>query len=135
MTDNEIIDKILQGYVECAIWSSSDQTDEQGGAPLDRNFTRDDIAIETMAEMRSDCAKFFKDNKADCIAGIDHFADHSFTQIGHDFWLTRNHHGCGFWDGDYPDELGQRLTDASHKFSEYSLYVGDDGILLYGFSG
>lgn len=19
------------------------------------------------------------------------------TQLGHDLWLTRNHHGCGFW--------------------------------------
>lgn len=27
------------------------------------------------------------------------------TQIGHDLWLTRNGHGCGFWD--LPEVYGE----------------------------
>lgn len=52
---------------------------------------------------------------------------------GHDFWLTRNGHGCGFWDRNdcLPADAGQRLTAASEKCGEYYLYVGDDGI-VYG---
>lgn len=35
-----------------------------------------------------------------------------------DFYLTRNGHGAGFWDGDYPDEVGRKLTDIAHGFGE-----------------
>ena len=45
----------------------------------------------------------------------------------HDFWLTRNHHGAGFWDGDYPEIVGKVLTEISHAFEPVDLYVGDDG--------
>ena len=36
-------------------------------------------------------------------------------QAGHDFWLTRNSHGCGFWDRPeiYGENLAQELTRAS----------------------
>ena len=38
------------------------------------------------------------------------------TQAGHDFWLTRNHHGAGFWDRPelYGTHLADVLTRASH---------------------
>jgi hypothetical protein len=48
---------------------------------------------------------------------------------GYRFWLTRNHHGAGFWDGDYPKEIGEALTKLSHEFGETDAYVGDDGKL------
>lgn len=35
-----------------------------------------------------------------------------------DFYLTRNGHGAGFWDGDYPDEIGEKLTEMAHSFGE-----------------
>ena len=48
-------------------------------------------------------------------------------RVGHDLWLTQNRHGAGFWDGDWPEEIGERLTEISKKFGECHLYVGDDG--------
>ncbi len=48
---------------------------------------------------------------------------------GHDFWLTRNRHGAGFWDGDYPEPAASQLTKASHNYGEVSLYVGDDNLI------
>jgi hypothetical protein len=48
------------------------------------------------------------------------------AQIGHDFWLTRNRHGAGFWDRGLGD-LGDKLTAAAHTYGESNLYVGDDG--------
>lgn len=45
----------------------------------------------------------------------------------HDFWLTRNRHGAGFWDGDYEKADGEKLTELAHSFGEINLYVGDDG--------
>lgn len=50
-------------------------------------------------------------------------------QAGHDFWLTRNGHGSGFWDGGWPEPAATRLTDAAHAYGEFNLYVGDDGMI------
>ena len=49
---------------------------------------------------------------------------------GHDFWLTRNGHGAGFWDRGL-GEVGDRLSNACKAFGSYDLYIGDDG-KIYG---
>jgi len=46
-------------------------------------------------------------------------------QLGHDLWLTRNHHGAGFWDRGL-GKLGDDLTLLAHSLGESELYVGDD---------
>ena len=51
---------------------------------------------------------------------------------GHDLLLTRNHHGAGFWDGDWPKGVGKRLTDAADRLGEVYPYVGDDGLIYIG---
>lgn len=117
------MDNFTRSYITAALWSSMDNADDQGGEPLDANYGLSDIAPETMAKIVEDCQAFQRDNAADI--GSD------FDQAGHDFWLTRNHHGAGFWDGDWPKEIGERLTAASHAFGEVDLYVGDDGF-IYG---
>lgn len=66
-------------------------------------------------------------------AGRDLFRGHGcepiadFKQAGHDFWLTRNHHGAGFWDGDYPEPEGTELTKLSHSFGEVWLIGCENG--------
>lgn len=108
-------------YLEAALWSSIDDNDQ----PLDKNYGIDDLAPETLAAVIEDCRKFQEQNAAD-LATYD--GPWSAEEMGgHDFWLTRNHHGSGFWDGDWRGDVGQRLTEASGKFNEVTLYVGDDG--------
>jgi hypothetical protein len=48
------------------------------------------------------------------------------ARAGHDFWLTRNGHGAGFWDRGLGD-LGERLSKAAKVYGEVYLYPGDDG--------
>ena len=52
-------------------------------------------------------------------------------QAGHDFWLTRNRHGAGFWNGDWFNVSGS-LTQLAQTFGEADLYVGDDGRIYQG---
>jgi hypothetical protein len=48
----------------------------------------------------------------------------------HDFILTRNHHGAGFWDaGRWHSPWGERLTNLCREFGEIELYLGDDGMV------
>jgi hypothetical protein len=114
------MDKFMQAYIEAALWSSNDESTPQGGQPLDKNYGPEDLAPETLEKMKADCERFQAKNKRD-IEGFE-------EQAGHDFWLTRNHHGAGFWDGDWV-KAGERLTEASHRFGECHLYVGEDGII------
>lgn len=52
-----------------------------------------------------------------------------WNQVAHDFIMTRNGHGCGFWDGDWAEPWATILTDLSHEFGEIAVYVGDDNLL------
>lgn len=119
------MDDFTLAYIECALWATNDESNEQGGEPLDANYSISDLAPETLEAMIADCAAFQKANAADVAAGPDGHDYDRYERAGHDFWLTRNHHGAGFWDGDYPEEIGERLTAASHAYGEVNLYVHD----------
>ena len=127
--------EFLRGYITCALWSSAGDDDE----PLDSTHDESDLAGETLQAMKDACAKFMADNEKD----LDEYTQHpavprgaDWTEsdhAGHDFWLTRNGHGAGFWDRGL-GELGDRLSKASKAFGESHLYAGDDG-KLYLFEG
>lgn len=113
-----------EAYVECALWSSTD--DE--GEPLDRSSA--DLSQEASDEMYRDCADFCQLVTEQY--GIRTFDGWDSAQLGHDFWLTRNGHGAGFWDRYYGaddprTENGRKLTEAAKTFGECDLYVGDNG--------
>lgn len=112
------LDTFTRAYIECALWSSIDDD----GEPLDTNYSLRDIDADTLAKMIRDCEAFQRENW-DAI-------DTDLESAGHDFWLTRNGHGAGFWDGDW-SEHGDELTERAKEYREYHLYVGDDGE-IYG---
>src|SRR4051812_48453246 len=97
------LDAFTRAYIECALWSSTDNSTPQGGHPLEDNYGVDDIAPETLARIVEDCAAFQRDNAAlleKAYAKLS-YGGCGYTgeeYAGHDFWLTRNHHGAGFWD-------------------------------------
>lgn len=112
--------RFTAAYIEAALWSSVGDCD---GTVAD-DHTIEDLAPEARQAMRDDCRRFIADNEGFIREGAHR---DNFKQAGHDFWLTRNGHGAGFWDGDWPEETGEALTKASTGFHEVSLYVGDDG--------
>ena len=108
--------QFFDAYVNCALWASSDESNDQGGVPLDANYTPVDLDDSALRSMKADCDTFYESNRAD----IDNVKDDS--ACGHDFWLTRNHHGTGFWDRGL-GEIGERLTKAAHAYGESYLYL------------
>lgn len=114
----QVLDVFTRAYIEAALWSSNDESDERGGEALDKNYSAADIAPETLRRMIADCAKFQRENGN--LIGLRE------ERAGHDFWLTRNGHGAGFWDGDWPEPAATILTRLAEKFGEVNLYVGDD---------
>ena len=116
------IDEMTKHYAICALWSSIGDDD----CPLDDTHSIDDISPECMASMRQDCADFASAN-FELIAATGA----SDEQTGHDFWLTRNGHGAGFWDRGY-GPIGDKLSDAARVYGEAYLYVGDDNLIHGG---
>lgn len=110
------MDAFTRAYIEAALWSSTDDF----GTPLDRDYGVSDLAGPTLLKMKRDAAKFQREHSHDLAAN-------SSARGGSDFWLTRNRHGSGYWDGDWPKPEATRLTDAAHGFGEVDLYVGDNG--------
>lgn len=99
--------------MECALWVES----------LEHDYSFDDFSVEARTKMIEDCRKFQAENMTILLA-----ADASLPRHGHDFWLTRNGHGAGFWDRGYGDS-GDKLTAAAKAFGSQDIYVGDDGKL------
>lgn len=131
-TDEEVrtrlsdLDEFTRAYIAAALWSTNDNSDEEtGGDPFDANYGPSHIHPTTLARMVDDCRRFQRDHAetlARCGGGLE--------QAGHDFWLTRNRHGVGFWDrrDDVWDAAARdELTASSHRWGEIDLYLGDDG--------
>lgn len=110
------IDDMLSAYVTCALWAETGPD----GEPLDGIDL--DLAAETNARMHDDCKEFLLLDADDVRAYLE---TRTIEDLGHDFWLTRNGHGTGFWDRGL-GLLGERLTMRAQSFGECNLYVGDD---------
>jgi len=111
-------------YLVAALWSSTDDDE-----PMDVRYETTDFHATAIAKSRLDCEAFLVENKQDIRVLLD--GDHKMSRIMNDFWMTRNGHGCGFNDGDYPEEIGDRLTESSDRFGEVDLYVGDEGGVIW----
>ena len=107
---NRLFREFVRQYIDTLLWCSTDDV----GEPLDKNFSPSDIPLDVAKIIVRDCRKFWTE------ANDDIFGDAS--QAGHDFALTRNWHGAGFWDADWEKEVGERLTKLSHEFGEFDLF-------------
>jgi len=117
----------LRAYVECAIWSS---TDIDTSEPLDKKYSGEDLSEQTLDKMNADLEAFLKEYYK-FLGAADIHCHASADQVAHDFWLTRNHHGAGFWDRPelYSGQtFADKLTTLAHSFGEADL-LASDGIL------
>lgn len=120
------LDKFTRGYVDAALWSSTDGND----VPLDKNYSISDIEEGSMQRFVADCAKFQAENDADLDTLLTDFYIDRANQ-GHYFWLDRNRHGAGFQDPNNVGALGKRLADAARRFGEVHNYETEDGTVIF----
>lgn len=104
-------DKAFAAYLDTACWSS--RVDDQN------EIYANQLTDASVQKMREDWEDFFQCNAED-IRGRT-------RQAAHEFWLTRNGHGAGFWDGGWPKEVGDRLTKSARAYGEAHLWVDKDG--------
>ena len=109
--------KMVVSYIETALWSSTDDN----GQPLDKSFDASDLSEQAIERAVKDCTSFLEENKELYLN-----SGYNLKDFGHNFWLSRNGHGAGFFD-----EGENELQDASRMAGECDLYIGDDGFLYF----
>lgn len=116
------LDKFTQAYIECALWT---EEPEDSGEET-RKWNIYNLSKEALEKMIKDCKDFQENNKSILDEANYKASWTNEVMAGHDFWLTRNRHGSGFWDRGL-GRIGNLLTEQSHGYGECSLYLGDDG--------
>ena len=104
----------LVGYMKCIYFTED--------IPQSYKFSYGDTF-----NMCIDCGRFLKisdDMKA--------IPENLYEQAGHDFWLTRNGHGTGFWDR--PEMYGHKnadiLSEISRSFRDQDIIVDADKCMV-----
>lgn len=135
------INTITEHYLLALLWTMpGDDEIENPGDDIDLS----DLPDETIEEAKQDvigfvnaCGALF-DQAMECHDdgyGRHPDAGSAEAAFGHDFALTRNGHGCGFWDREsegLPKFLGDALTRVCRKkFHECNLYISDDGRVYF----
>ncbi len=128
------IDAVVREYIGTLLWSEScngtaggdheHNTDnpEDCDASLDYiGYDADSLAPEARKEIEQDVRDFCEANAAD-------LADLDPAEIGHNFLLSRNRHGTGFWDRGWAAR-GDRLHEAATVYGSTNAYVGDDDLV------
>lgn len=135
VTDKQV-QEFVRGYLGAALFFSSfTPCDEQGnetGETID-GLQAYDWAPGEAAKLAEDCQDFIQAQAADLLEYVaqipcDLSQGTPWDYAGHDFWLTRNGHGVGYWDRGL-GQLGERLTVASKAYGGKDLYLGDDELV------
>jgi hypothetical protein len=134
------LDKFTVGYLEAALWTETvqlpyelvnDYMDIDIDHPLygvtedkafDKYFDIYDFTVEALRMAVHDCSDFQENN-------WDDLSDENDENAGRDFWLTRNKHGAGFWNGNYEENKSKRLTDDAHAYGPLTIDINSDGTL------
>jgi hypothetical protein len=127
------MDDFTQGYIDCAVRLFHDTDDEGNEISIESSDLFSEALLNTI---QADC-KAFQETYADLLALAYQNPRYNPSKAGHDFFLTRNRHGSGFWDSDLdelvnqgelaPKTVGTLLTDAAHAYGSFDLYMGDNG--------
>lgn len=103
----------VDAALSCLVWSEMEGED-----------AKRDISREMALSVATDLADFFSD---EIVWNAVQELNLSASDVGHNFYLSANGHGTGFWDrgrGEHGDTL--------HRLAKYwprHVYVGDDGQL------
>ena len=117
------------GYIACALWCGVEFPENHPDVDRDKDYSASlsDIEEDTLKNMISDCYDFETKNQTELNKAFDQIS-YSEEMAGHDFWLTRNGHGAGFWDrNELPKELRDKLTSNSKEYGEVNLLRTDSG--------
>jgi len=137
------IQEIINSYLNCAIWTDEENLKEDDDNmnretyKMDKEYWDESEIKELISNPNLNIHNFDEDSVIKTYLDIKKFLnlvgsavnDIDESDIGYDLWLTRNHHGAGFWDRGYDVKISDILTKTAESLGTAHLYIGDNGIL------
>lgn len=115
----EAMGLFTKGFIDCALWSEG----------LDKEYEWTDLGVQDVLHMWTECRMFEKENQE---ALQQYYNKVTYSEgtpqeyAGHDFWLTRNGHGAGFWSrAEIDNSVSDLLTSKSKEFTQCSIVKPD----------
>lgn len=126
-TPNEglkVLPIILDSYLETAVWADAEEGVDTDGLDFDE---------QSIGAARNDVREFYTKTKQITDKINTREDDNFWRMFGHDFWLTRNGHGAGFWDKpETYGEAGDELSDIASSMGQRYVTVDDRKIYIDG---
>jgi hypothetical protein len=145
--EEDYLKEVVRGYIDAALWTEEERLKDEMGyddeddddeemSEIDMiiksynkkdfsDFEKEDINIDSLLKTYDEIKKFTRLLNQSTLNEVEPF------ELGMDFWLTRNHHGSGFWDKSYSEEAEEDLMSAVKNFKEKNLIIGDDMMLYF----
>lgn len=126
--DDDFGDKAIEAAITAMLWANT--FDADGGEPLEHpsgEFEGSARHQELRALVTEEAVDALREDVLNFLSGrLNDIRDLDPGQVGHDFILTRNRHGAGFWDRGL-GEKGDRLTETAQAFGEITWFQAEDG--------
>lgn len=144
------LDEFETAYVEAALWASTcDQmvktTAHPNGelhrdAPMDHRYGIEHVERDTLIAMKTEC-HIFRHMAGALLEKAATLGDYAKRdewtpemRCGHDFWLSRNGHGAGFFDRELVtadgENVGDQLQKLAESFGEAHLWVSKGRVYM-----
>lgn len=131
----------LQQLAATLLWSENDNSTPEGGEPFDANYGVCDIDKDSLDRLHQKFQAFVDRAEARItkLKGSDWSSvDDFYTGSGaggfyleHDYIMTVNGHGCGFWEkDDWEPEVGKILTDLARQEKEIHCFNQDGKVYI-----
>lgn len=116
---DSVLKSVMDNYMEAIYFTEEFIGEDEGTIRSD-----DEFSPVAMARIYNDCK-----------TALSHARELNFEitvdnapAFGHDLWLTRNGHGAGFWDGDWEDSFGRKMSEYCQTVREVNVY-SENGII------
>jgi hypothetical protein len=138
---------MFKGLIEAAIWTNEEQLCEEAEreyehqpayrgdwVPEKAGISVDDFAPSAIAYLEDLCRQFESTFPEFCsdpdeylIVELRNYT--ALNWVGHVLWMDTNRHGVGFWDGNWEEITGNRLSAWCHDHGGIDIYFGDDNLI------
>ncbi len=114
--------RFYNSFIAALLWSAAGDGDN--GDEFEDNDASG-IHPHVADQLRAQCNQFCTQNESDLQKAKEEVR-YTIDHAGHDFALSRNGHGSGYFDRKL-GEVGARLQRAAEDFGPAEAYLGEDG--------
>jgi hypothetical protein len=122
-----------ESYIASILWVNVLTEDGHGELVTSDDAELDDVSQDALEAMRDDCEAWLEIWAGSLLRWVIELgiAGYDWAAAGHDFALTRNGHGAGYWDRGL-GRAGAALTVEAKTWGEFTLWqdAGTGEIIL-----